>query len=148
VIDYCSGLPGRLKLRGLRDKVTLRNLAGHHVPRDIWDRPKQPYRAPMTTVLFNEQTSAYVDDLLSNPCLERFGLVEPGSVGRLVENARRREGRMAGEREEMAVVGVLTLQILAYLYLERFSERAAEQLTVLNELEPDVLEDRLCGAVP
>ncbi len=148
VIDYCSGLPGRLKLRGLRDKVTLRNLASHHVPRDIWERPKQPYRAPMTTALFNEQTSAYVDDLLSPSCLERFGLVEPGPAGRLVENARRRGGRMSGEREEMAVVGVLTLQILAYLYLERFVERAAGQLAALDEREPEVLEDRLCGAVP
>jgi asparagine synthase (glutamine-hydrolysing) len=148
VIDYCSGLPDRLKLRGLRDKVTLRNLARHHVPRDIWDRPKQPYRAPMTTALFGSQTSAYIEDLLSPEYLERFGLVEPQAAGRLVEAARRRGGRMAGEREEMAVIGVLTLQILAYLYQERFAERVTERRAALAEREPEILEDRLCGVVP
>lgn len=146
VVDFCCRLPRRLKLRGLRDKVILRTLASRHLPRDIWERPKQPYRAPMTRALFGGRASDYVDELLSPGCLEKFGLVETRATGRLVEKARAKEGQMSGEREEMAVVGILTLQLLAHLYLERFAERATERRAALDQVEATVLEDQLCDA--
>ena len=87
VVDFCCRLPARLKLRGLRDKVVLRALAGRHLPRDIWERPKQPYRAPMTSVLFDGHSGDYVDELLSPAYLDRLGLVDTRVAGRLIEKA-------------------------------------------------------------
>ncbi len=141
VIDFCSGLPGRLKLRGLRDKVILRRLAGRHLPRDIWDRPKKPYRAPMARTFFGPGASGYVDELLSPECLKRFGVVESHGAGRLIEKARAKGGEMSGEREEMALVGILTLQLLAHQYMECFAERAAERRAALDRVEATVLRD-------
>jgi len=141
VVDFCAGLPAHTKLCGLRDKVALRNLAAGHLPRDIWQRPKQPYRAPMTRTLFGVASPDFVQELMSPPYLARFGLVDCGPATKLVAKALRQEGRMSGEREEMALVGLLTLQVLAHLYLERFNSRAAELRRELDNWKPCVAED-------
>ena len=143
VVDFCCGLPGRLKLRGLRDKFVLRRLATRYLPPDICARPKQPYRAPMTRALFANSDHDYVHELLTPRYLERFGLVDPAATQRLADKARQRAGRMSGEREEMALVGVLTLQLLAHHFLERFAHRAAQLHVRLERKRPAVLKDYL-----
>lgn len=49
---------------------------------------------------------------------------------------------MNGEREEMALVGLLTIQILASLYTERFEARVEDLRRRLDDCDADVLEDR------
>jgi asparagine synthase (glutamine-hydrolysing) len=131
-----------MKLRGLRDKVALRAVASRHLPPDVWRRPKQPYRAPTTAALFGAGADDYVQDLLMTGRLADLGLVDPAPAQRLIEKARRMGGRMNGEREEMALVGLLTIQILASLYTERFEARVEDLRRRLDGCEPDVLEDR------
>jgi len=145
VVDFCCRLPGRFKLRGLRDKLVLRTLASGQLPRDIWQRPKQPYRAPMTPVLFGPDAPDYVGELLSRSSLTRLGLVECNGAERLIDKAHRNAGRMSGEREEMALVGLLTLQLLGHWFLDCFAGRAAEARQRLDACEPDVFEDRSTG---
>jgi asparagine synthase (glutamine-hydrolysing) len=141
VIDFCAGLPTRLKMPGLRDKVALRRLASRTLPADIWQRPKKPYRAPMATELFGPGEPDYVSDLLSDGAVDRLGLVDPKASRLLVDRARARGGHMAGEREEMALVGALTLQALGEAYLVDFPRRAAEARTRLDGVAPHVLVD-------
>jgi asparagine synthase (glutamine-hydrolysing) len=148
VVDFCARLPRRLRLRGLFDKVLLRKMGSRHLPADIWQRPKKPYRAPMTQAFFAGRAAGYVDDLLCPAALARLGLVEPAAAGRLVEKARRQKGRMSGEREEMALVGVITLQLLGHFYLERFGHRAQEARRLLDETEASVYCDRLAADSP
>ena len=147
VFEFCAHLPHRLKLRGLRDKVALRHLASRFLPAEIWQRPKQPYRAPMTSVLFGENAPDYVEPLLSASSLARSGLVNSGLAGRLVAKARRGAGRMSGEREEMALVGLLTLQLLMRFFLEDFASRADEARRALNDHRLSVFEDRTTSQV-
>jgi len=142
VVDFCARLPGRFKLRGLVDKVVLRRLASRSLPADIWRRPKKPYRAPMTRPFFGERPPAYVDELLSPRALAETGVADCGAAGRLVEKARRQGGRMSGEREEMALVGLLTLQLWARLFFSGFGGRAAEARRRLDACAPQVLVDR------
>jgi asparagine synthase (glutamine-hydrolysing) len=143
VVDLCTGLPGRMRLRGLMDKVVLRKLASRRLPADIWQRAKKPYRAPMTQVFFGTRTADYVDELMSGEVLARLGLVEQGPTEKLVEKARRQAGRMSGEREEMALVGILTLQLLGWFFLERFSQRVAEARQRFDMQNPTVCYDCL-----
>jgi asparagine synthase (glutamine-hydrolysing) len=142
VVAFCAALPDAMKLRGLRDKVALRAVASRHLPPDVWQRPKQPYRAPTTAALFGAGADDYVQDLLATERLADFGLVDPAAAQRLIEKARRTGGRMNGEREEMALVGLLTIQVLASLYTERFDARVEDLRRRLDGCEPDVLEDR------
>jgi len=141
VVEFCTRLPGRMRLRGLMDKVVLRRLASRHLPPEIWQRPKKPYRAPMTQAFFDGKADDYVDELLSPAALRRLGLVEPRTTEKLVEKARRQAGKMSSEREEMALVGVLTLQLLGCFYIEQFSRRSAEARRRLGESEPSVCCD-------
>lgn len=147
VVEFCTRLPGRMRLRGLMDKVALRRLASRHLPAEIWQRPKKPYRAPMTQAFFGEKPADYVDDLLSPAVLSKFGFVETLAAEKLIDKARRQGGRMAGEREEMALLGVLTLQLVGHFYFEHFASRAAEARRELDETEPTVCCDRRGGRV-
>jgi len=143
VIDFCSRLPSRLKLRGLWEKAVLRRMASRRLPEDIWRRPKQPYRAPMTEALFTSDSPAYVDEMLSDRSIKRWGWVDAEAARRLVDKARQRAGHMSGEREEMALVGILTLQLLGYWFLDRLAETVQHSRRQLDTHRLDVLEDRV-----
>ncbi|MGQ9367183.1 asparagine synthase (glutamine-hydrolyzing) [Azospirillum sp. A39] len=145
VVELCNALPERVKMLGLRDKLALRRLAGRILPKEVGRRPKRPYRAPMTTALFGPEAPDYVHELLSEAALDRFGLVDAAAVSQLAARAHRQEGRMAGEREEMALVGTLTLQMLAHAYREDFRHHAAVARGRLEAAPVHVLEDRADG---
>jgi len=133
---------------GLRDKLALRRAAKPLLPPSIGARPKRPYRAPMTVALFGEQAPDYVRDLLSPDALDRYGLADARAVTALAARAHARNGHMAGEREEMALVGVLTLQLLARAMTDDFPARADAARHRLDETPIHVLEDRSPGARP
>jgi len=125
VVDFCAGLPPDHKLVGLHDKAALRRLASRSLPPEIWQRPKQPYRAPMTTALFGPDEPDYVSELLSDAAIDRLGLLDPRAARLLRDRARARAGALPGEREEMALVGALTLQAMGQAYLVEGADRAA-----------------------
>ncbi|HEX6570283.1 MAG TPA: asparagine synthase (glutamine-hydrolyzing), partial [Acidimicrobiales bacterium] len=125
VVDLCAALPPHHKLAGLRDKVALRRLASRTLPREIWRRPKQPYRAPMTTALFGPGEPERVSDLMSDAAIDELGLLDPRAARLLRDRARARGGHLPGEREEMALVGAVTLQALGRAYLVEGRARAA-----------------------
>jgi len=51
VVEFCAGLPARLKLRVLREKYLLRQMAAPLLPPQIVSRRKHPYRAPIHRAL-------------------------------------------------------------------------------------------------
>jgi len=143
VDDLCAALPDRVKMLGLRDKLVLRRVAARHLPAEIGHRPKRPYRAPMTSALFGEGAPDYVHDLLSPDALARYGLADADAVAALAGKAHRQNGVMTGEREEMALVGLLTLQMLAKNVFDDLPQRVRQQRDALERAEIHVLEDGL-----
>jgi len=63
LVELCSRMPDRLKLRGLKDKYLLRQVAAKYLPPEIARRAKRPYRAPIQRSLFSKAASDYVRDL-------------------------------------------------------------------------------------
>ena len=78
---------------------------------------------------------------MSDAAVDRLGLVDPKASRLLLDRARARDGHMAGEREEMALVGALTLQALGQAYLHDFAGRAADARRRLGDAAPQVLVD-------
>jgi asparagine synthase (glutamine-hydrolysing) len=78
------------------------------------------------------------------------GLADAKAAGVLVSKARRQGGRMSGEREEMALVGLITLQLLGHRYGEDLGRRVREGAARFDESRVRVLEDASAeaGAVP
>lgn len=140
VVALCGALPARTRLLGLRDKVALRRLARDLVPSAIAQRPKRPYRAPVAQALFGKGAE-WVDEVLGEDSLRRHGLAAVEPALKLAAKARNLGGRLESEREEMALIGLATLQVLADQYLDHFASRVAEAVAGLKGIAPLVAEE-------
>jgi asparagine synthase (glutamine-hydrolysing) len=124
VIAFCSRLPPRLKIRGLREKYILKKSARELLSPQIWQRRKQPYRAPIHPAFFGEPLE-YVETLLSPQPLRSVGVFDPDAVARLMRKCQ--AGVRVSEGDDMALVGILSTQLLHHLFVETFSSRRVEE---------------------
>jgi asparagine synthase (glutamine-hydrolysing) len=115
VVEFAATLPPRLKLRGLTEKYLLRRSVGHYLPPAVAARPKQPYRAPDSQSFFGAGAPDYALELLSPRAIARAGYFDPRSVEKLVHKCR--GGDASGARDNMALVGILSVQLLDYLFV-------------------------------
>ena len=74
VMSFAMALPPRLLLRGLKEKYILKKAAKSIVPDSIVERAKQPYRAPVANVFFDNCKESYVNYFLSNEQLKMSGI--------------------------------------------------------------------------
>jgi asparagine synthase (glutamine-hydrolysing) len=118
LVEFCNSLPPRLKLRGLREKHLLKEAAMPWLPDAILRRPKRPYRAPVHRSFLNAATPDYVEDLLSPARLKAAGYFNPAAVEQLVRKIK--EGGALGETDDMALVGVLSTQLVHHQFVEHF----------------------------
>jgi asparagine synthase (glutamine-hydrolysing) len=118
MVEFCNRLPANLKLRGLTEKYLLKQAAQAWLPREIWHRPKRPYRAPIHRSFFNEATPDYVRDLLSPASLERSGLFKSAAVSQLVTKLD--HGKSLGETDDMALAGILSSQLVHHQFVRAF----------------------------
>lgn len=125
VVEFCNQLPPSYKLRGLTEKWLLKQLGRRLVPAEIWQRPKQPYRAPIHHSFFGGEVLDYVEELLSERALRVSGLFKPGAVAQLVRKARLQP--RLGEVDSMALVGILSTQLLHHRFVESFPMSVLEE---------------------
>jgi asparagine synthase (glutamine-hydrolysing) len=116
LIEFCAGLPPAFKLQGLTEKVLLKRAMRGEVPDAILRRPKQPYRAPVAGCFLGQGAPDYVRDLLSRAAIEAAGVFSPEAVGRLLSRAR--SDRPLSETEGMALVGILSTQLVHRLFVQ------------------------------
>jgi asparagine synthase (glutamine-hydrolysing) len=120
VIEFAARVPPFYRLRGLRDKFILRKAATDLIPPDLAQRPKQPYRAPISRCFFGETPLPYVDELLTAESLRKKGYFEADRVIKLIDKIRRQDGRLLSERENMAITGILSTQLLDEMFIKNF----------------------------
>jgi asparagine synthase (glutamine-hydrolysing) len=119
VVNFASQLPARLKLKVLNEKYLLKRAAGEFIPDSIRKRPKQPYRAPEASCFFTPAASAWVHELLSTRSIQRHGLFDPQAVERLIKKFR--GGQAIGIKDNMAMVGLVSTQMMADQFLNDFT---------------------------
>jgi asparagine synthase (glutamine-hydrolysing) len=119
VVTFASRLPPTLKMKALNEKYLLKRLARDLVPTPVWQRSKQPYRAPDGRAFFAGRKGGYVDDLLSHAQVRRDGVFDPDAVSRLVQKFR--DKRAIGVKDDMALVGILSTQIILDRFVNNFS---------------------------
>jgi asparagine synthase (glutamine-hydrolysing) len=117
VVSFGTSLPERLVMHGLRDKVLLRRL-GRTLAPAVWQRTKQPYRAPGADVFFSTASAGYASDLLAPSQIRRDGLFNPDAVSRLVRKYR--EGKAISVKDDMALTGVLSTQLVIHHFINHF----------------------------
>jgi asparagine synthase (glutamine-hydrolysing) len=117
VVDFASRLPSRFKLSGLTEKYLLRRAFKDLLPEEISSRPKRPYRAPIHSSFIGKDAPGYVQEILSESALKKSGFFHIPAVTQLVRKLQ--EGKTASETDEMALVGVISTQLLSSQFSSR-----------------------------
>ena len=125
VIEFAAKLPVTLKMKVLNQKYLLKRAAEGLIPRSIQTRYKQPYRAPDGKAFFKSNAD-YVHDLLSSASLKRDGVFKPSAVEALVSKFE--SGVLTSARDDMAVVGILSTQLLTEQFVRQHAPLNASQL--------------------
>jgi len=118
VMEFANGLPPEAKLRVLDEKHILKRAAKDLVPDSILHRSKQPYRAPDAQSFVQDDAPDYVGELLGESAVGQAGVFDPRGVTRLLEKCRRARDRVPSNADNMALVGVLSTQLLHHLLIQ------------------------------
>jgi len=119
VIEYCNRLPSNMKMPVLIEKWLLKQLGKKLLPDFIWQRNKRPYRAPIHNSFFTTPLPEYVQELLSEKALQSSGYFEPSAVTKLARKVV--SGVRMSEVEDMALVGILSTQLVDQLFVKGFN---------------------------
>ncbi len=123
VIELTNSFPASYKLLSLDEKHVLKRVARKYVPSAIVDRVKQPYRAPDALSFVAEDAPDWIADAMSESSLERAGLFEPRAVSALWKKCKsRKDDGQFSNADNMAVVGVLSAQLLYRQFVEEFPQ--------------------------
>jgi asparagine synthase (glutamine-hydrolysing) len=121
VVDFCNALPADAKMPALRDKALLRETARRWLPPEITRRRKRPYRAPIHRCFGGPATPDYVAEIFSEESLRASGVFNPRPAHRLYQAVR--QGRALGETDEMALVGILSTELLQRQFIRAYAPR-------------------------
>ena len=80
--------------------------------------PQRPYRAPIHRSFFNDTPSDYVREILGPAALRSAGLFNPLAVSQLV--AKIESDRLVSETDEMALVGIISSQLIQHQFVSGF----------------------------
>ena len=116
VIEFCSSLPDRLKLNGTNEKYLLKKLMTGRIPESIVKRPKQPYRAPISSVFLSKNKPDYVNEMLSAGMIRKAGIFSPESVAGLLD--RIQKSATVSEMDNMLVTAVISTHLLYHQFIE------------------------------
>jgi asparagine synthase (glutamine-hydrolysing) len=122
VAEFAATMSPRMKMKVLNEKYALKRAARGLVPESVTGRTKQPYRAPDAVSLLGntagKKRPEYVDDLLSLDRIQADALFNPIAVGKLLKKFEK--GRAIGIRDNMALVGILSTQLLIDQFTRSF----------------------------
>jgi len=124
VVEFCNRLPPHFKIRGLEEKYILKKSAQGLLPPQVWQRRKQPYRAPIHPAFFARPLD-YVETLLSPEAIRASGTFDPDAVARLAHKCQ--VGTKVSEGDDMALAGILSTQLLHHLFVDNFLSRPVQE---------------------
>lgn len=134
VIEYCSTLPDKLKLNSLNEKYLLKKLMSGRIPGSIIKRPKQPYRAPISSVFTGSERPDYVGEMLSEEMTRLAGIFSHESVSALL--AKIEKTGAASEMDNMVLTAVISTHLVHHQFIENNnSEFRSEPLSNLKIIE-------------
>jgi asparagine synthase (glutamine-hydrolysing) len=118
VVALAESLPPAYKLRVLDEKHVLKRAARDLVPKEILERPKQPYRAPDALSFATAEGREWIGEVAGPHAIRDAGCFEPEAVSRLLAKCESRAA--AGQfsnADNMAVVGILSTQLVHHHFI-------------------------------
>lgn len=136
VVEFACRIPSRYRLNGLTEKFILKQAARGFIPDQLIDRAKQPYRAPISNSFFGESSPAYVMTMLSEETIKDRGYFNPQKVASLVRKCGQQKGNLLSERENMALVAILSTQLLDHMFIRNFPAFPVEEPKDVKLFQP------------
>lgn len=134
VIEFCAGLPPGMKLRGLNEKYLLKKTVKGKIPDSIIVRPKQPYRAPVTSSFLSKGAPDYIAEMLSEKYSEEAGIFNHDSIDTVKERIARTGN--ASEMDNMVLAAVISTHLLHHQFIRNNnSDYMGEELKNLKIIE-------------
>lgn len=121
VVELAATIPPRMKMKALNEKFVLKQATKDLVPASVNKRPKQPYRAPEAASFFTGPARSgtdYLQELLSSGRIKEDGLFNAAAVNKLMNKVRK--GQAVGIKDNMALVGVLSTQLVVEQFVRNF----------------------------
>jgi len=126
VIELLGYVNSEIKINGLNEKYILKQVFKDRLPASILNRWKNPYRAPIHKAILNS-TMSLVKEYCSEESLKKSGLFETTKVVKLINKLDKSD--VASEFDEMALVGIISTQIIYKIFIEDFQYNFAESDT-------------------
>ena len=120
VIEFASQIPPHFKIRGLNEKYILKKTYQDLIPKEIINRYKMPYRAPIAQCFVGKNADPLIVELLTKEKISQFGYFEPAKIEKLLDKVKRLPTISA--RDDMAVVAVVSTQLLHHHFIENWSK--------------------------
>ena len=120
VIEFCAGLKSTFKLNGINEKYLLKKLLKDRIPESIIKRPKQPYRAPISSVFLSKERPEYVRFMLSDTYTKRAGIFNFKSISDLL-NKIEKTGT-SSEVDNMVLTAIISTHLLHHQFIENQNE--------------------------
>uniref|UniRef100_E1TKB9 asparagine synthase (glutamine-hydrolyzing) n=1 Tax=Burkholderia sp. (strain CCGE1003) TaxID=640512 RepID=E1TKB9_BURSG len=112
VVEVAATLPVWMKIRGSVEKYALREAMRPYLPAEIYDRKKQYFRAPPSSLHPESKMFQLIADTLCSPLLTSLPFFEPSRVRDFLGTARKLpEGqRAAADHVLMEITGLCLVQ--------------------------------------
>lgn len=129
VIDFAARLPAHWKIQGLEEKYMLKKAFCDRLPPSITKRAKQPYRAPIGPAFFNGEPAggnSFIQDIAGEAQLKSTGIFDAKKTTHLFQKCLSRPNAAVSESENMAVVGIISTQLLYDQFVKNFPGKQFE----------------------
>jgi asparagine synthase (glutamine-hydrolysing) len=118
VFDFTAKLEPRWKLKGFRDKHLLRLVAERWLPKEIYDRRKVIFRAPLDSFHIDPEPK-FVSELLSEESLRKTGYFDVAEVRHWRKAYRTmRAGSVPRLSVEMGLAAVVATQLWHHTFID------------------------------
>ncbi len=117
IIELMGKVNSELKINGLNEKYLLKQIFKDRLPQRIVNRGKNPYRAPISKAILKSNIDL-VKEYCSEESLRNSGLFDAVKVFRLVSKLEKSSS--ASEVDDMALVGIISTQIIYNKFVENF----------------------------
>ena len=121
VIEFAAKLPAHWKIKGLNEKYILKQSFKGMIPESIRTRAKQPYRAPIKESFLTDDPDSFIGQLLSEDSITKHGYFDAKKVALLAKRFATESMQAANEVQNMALIGILSVQLLHQQFIEEFN---------------------------
>lgn len=121
LIEQAFAMPPHLKADSRRDKIIERQLAARRLPKEIYNRPKNPFFLPMDYFYRNPKIRELIELTLNDAQVKKRGYFDPAVVRRLVDGMR--AGEFIGLKQVMSLV---ILELWHQIFIDRSMSFSSE----------------------